>query len=131
MKGKILVVEDDLPTRQLLKLWLSTEGYEVEFAADEPTALAFVQDWKPDAMLLDILLPAPVGFDICREAKRLADVPVMMMTARTIDSDAQKAKDAGADDFVQKPFDISDLIGRVTLLMKRQPGNHRTMMMTA
>lgn len=119
MKGRILVVEDDLPTRQLLKLWFSGEGYEVEFTADEHSTMDFIEKWRPDAVLLDLLLPAPVGFDICRQAKRVSDVPVMVMTARTLDSDRDSAFEAGADDFVLKPFEWADLLGKVRSMLQR------------
>jgi len=128
VKKKILVVEDDLPTRQLLKLWLSGEGYEVEFATDRNTAIDTIKKWHPDAVLLDILLPGSfLGFDICREAKQMSDTPVLIMTARTVDTDRQTAIEAGADEFVQKPFEWSELLAKVRSLLQPSASTSLTM----
>lgn len=122
------MVEDDLPTRQLLKLWLSGEGYEVEFATDRGTAIDTIKKWHPDAVLLDILLPGSLlGFDICREAKQMSDIPVLIMTARTVDTDRQTALEAGADDFVQKPFEWSELLAKVRSLVQSSASTSLTM----
>jgi len=118
VKKRVLVVEDDLPTRQLLNLWLTGEGYEVRFAMNESSTLEAAEKWDPDLMLIDVLLPDELGFEICESVRERTSVPVMVMTARTIDADRDAAFAAGADDFIQKPFDWSDLVERVRRLLQ-------------
>jgi len=123
VKKRILVVEDDLPTRQLLNVWLTAEGYEVRFAMNSSSTFEVLNEWKPDLMLIDILLPNELGFGICESIRQTMRIPIVMMTARTLDSDRDTALSVGADDFIQKPFDWSDLVNRIKHLLRENNRN--------
>ena len=102
---RILVVDDEPQLRRALERALKLEGYEVELAADGDQALAAVGGRSPDAILLDVLMPKRDGLSVCRELRERGDrTPVLMLTARDAVSDRVDGLDAGADDYVVKPF---------------------------
>src|SRR4051794_16170969 len=116
----ILVVDDDAPIRRMLDRTLSAEGYAVETAADGGAALAAVERSTPDLIVLDVAMPGVDGFAVSRRlrGKGLA-VPVLLLTARDAVSDRVAGLDAGADDYLVKPFATEELLARVRALLRR------------
>ena len=111
--AKILVVEDEESYRETLAILLPKEGHEVVVAADGHEALARFADSKPDLILLDLMLPGISGNEVCRTIRQTSNVPIIMLTARTDSEDIVKGLEAGADDYVPKPFDSAVLIARI------------------
>ena len=120
MNQRLLIVEDELPMRTALKDCLEAEGYRVLTAADGEVGLERALKEKPDLILLDIMLPKLDGFALCAELRRLAlDVPVLMLTAKGQVQDRVTGLDAGADDYLVKPFSTDELLARVRALLRR------------
>jgi two-component system response regulator MprA len=118
---KILVVDDERAVRDALRRALELQGYEVDLAADGAEALARLEaDGHPDAVVLDILMPGIDGLEVCRRIRRGGDaVPVLMLTARDAVGDRVEGLDAGADDYLVKPFALEELLARVRALIRR------------
>jgi two-component system phosphate regulon response regulator PhoB len=118
----ILVVEDEVPLLTLLRYNLEKQGFRVEEAADGQEALLRVAEQRPDLVLLDWMLPALSGLEVCRQLRRrpaTRDLPIIMVTARTEDQDAVRALDTGADDHISKPFVMEALLARIRALLRR------------
>jgi len=118
----ILVVDDEAPLLTLLRYNLEKAGFRVEEAVDGHDALAAIAEGLPDLVLLDWMLPALSGIEVCRQLRRKPEtrnLPIIMLTARTEDHDAVRALDTGADDHVSKPFAIDALIARIRALLRR------------
>ena len=113
MSSRILVVDDDVALAEMIGIVLQNEGYEVVFCADGSAALAQFQEHNPDLVLLDVMLPGMDGFDVCRAIRRVSDAPIVMLTARSDTSDVVTGLEAGADDYVPKPFKSKELVARV------------------
>jgi two-component system phosphate regulon response regulator PhoB len=121
----ILVVEDEAPLLTLLRYNLEKQGFRVEEATDGQEALLRVAEVAPDLILLDWMLPALSGLEVCRQLRRKAptrDLPIIMVTARTEDQDAVRALDTGADDYIAKPFVMDALMARIRALLRRSSG---------
>ena len=119
-KARLLIVEDELHMREALEKCLSAEGYRVLTAPDGEQGLRRALAEKPDLVLLDIMMPRLDGFALCRELRRLADpVPVLMLTAKSQVGDRVHGLDAGADDYLVKPFSTDELLARVRALLRR------------
>jgi two-component system, OmpR family, response regulator MprA len=118
---KILVVDDERAVRDSLRRALELQGYEVELAVDGEEALAQLEaNGQPDAVLLDVLMPGIDGLEVCRRIRRSGrEVPVLMLTARDAVGDRVAGLDAGADDYVVKPFALEELLARVRALLRR------------
>jgi two-component system, OmpR family, response regulator MprA len=118
---KILVVDDERAVRDSLRRALELEGYEIDLAADGAEALAKLEDGaEPDAMILDVLMPGTDGLEVCRRIRREGSrLPVLMLTARAEVGDRVAGLDAGADDYVTKPFALEELLARVRALLRR------------
>ncbi|MCH2408624.1 MAG: response regulator transcription factor [Acidimicrobiales bacterium] len=119
MTIKILVVEDDERIRTAVRLALEKEGWEVFEAASGEEALEIFQNQICDIVLIDIMLPGIDGFEVCRKIRRLGDVPIVMVTARSDSHDVVAGLEAGADDYLRKPFDPKELSARVRALLRR------------
>ena len=118
---KILVVDDDRAVRDSLRRALVLEGYEVELAADGGEALRSLTQAAPDAMVLDLQLPDIDGLEVCRRLRSIGDpTPVLMLTARDAVGDRVEGLDAGADDYLVKPFDLNELFARLRALLRRR-----------
>lgn len=118
--AKVLLVDDDKKTVELARLYLEKDGYRVIVAYDGRQALASARQKKPDLIVLDVMLPELDGFDICRILRTEGDkVPIIMLTARTLDDDKLRALDLGADDYVTKPFSPRELVARVRAVLRR------------
>ena len=118
---KILVVDDERAVRDSLRRALELQGYEVELASDGAEALArLAENSQPDAVVLDILMPGVDGLEVCRQLRRRGNsVPVLMLTARDAVGDRVEGLDAGADDYVVKPFALEELLARLRALLRR------------
>ena len=123
MTGKrILVVDDDVKTVELVKLYLSRDGYRVLTSHNGLEALRLAQETHPDLIVLDLMLPGMDGLEICRTIREESDVPIIMLTARTTDEDKLAGLGLGADDYVTKPFSPRELAARVRAVLRRLPG---------
>ncbi len=121
MTGKILIVDDESGARAALEMLLYREGFEVRDASDGPTALELCATFRPDLILLDILMPGIDGFEVCRRIKATPETrltPVVLITGLSDTEDRIKGINAGADDFLSKPIDINELLARVRMLMR-------------
>src|SRR2546422_3681300 len=117
---RILIIEDELPMRTALTDVLQAEGYRVLSAADGESGLRRALDEKPDLILLDIMMPKLDGYEVCAELRRLSNpVPVLMLTAKGMVEDRVTGLDAGADDYLVKPFSTEELLARVRALLRR------------
>ena len=118
---KILVVDDERAVRESLRRALELEGYQVELAADGPEALERIGNGdQQDAVILDVLMPEMDGLEVCRHIRRTGStLPVLMLTARDAVGDRVAGLDAGADDYVVKPFALEELLARVRALLRR------------
>ena len=112
-EAHLLVVDDEPNIRDLLASSLRFAGFEVSIAGDGNGALKTVEKTSPDLVVLDVMLPGMDGFDVCRAIRRVSDVPIVMLTARSDTSDVVTGLEAGADDYVPKPFKPKELIARV------------------
>ena len=118
---KILVVDDERAVRESLRRALELEGYEIELAADGREALERLEaDSQPDALILDVLMPGVDGLEVCRRLRRTGSrLPVLMLTARDAVENRVAGLDAGADDYVTKPFALEELLARIRALLRR------------
>ena len=119
MSVRILTVEDDERIRTAVSLALQEEGWEVEETSNGEDALAAFSRQPSDVVLIDIMLPGIDGFEVCRKIRRLGDVPIVMVTARSDSHDVVAGLEAGADDYLKKPFDPKELSARVRALLRR------------
>ncbi len=121
--AKILVVEDDSAVREALARALRFEGYDIETARDGGVALSILEDSSKDLVILDVMMPYVDGVEVCRRIRAGGDqVPVLMLTARTALGDRVEGLDAGADDYVTKPFALDELLARIRALLRRASG---------
>lgn len=122
MTPHVLVVEDEEPIAQLLKYNLEKEGYRVSVAGDGEEALLLADEGKPDLVVLDWMLPKLAGIEVCRRLRSARDsrnTPIVMLTARGEEGDRIRGLDTGADDYVVKPFQMSELLARLRAVMRR------------
>jgi two-component system, OmpR family, response regulator MtrA len=122
MDARILLVEDDPSIREVTALGLRNAGFTVETAADGREGLDRALAGAFDLVLLDVMLPGLDGLDICRAIRRTSMVPVVMLTARTDTIDVVVGLEAGADDYVKKPFDVPELVARIRAALRRAGG---------
>jgi two-component system response regulator MprA len=121
---KVLVVDDERAVRESLRRALELEGYEVELAEDGDVALArLAANGQPDAVILDVLMPTVDGLEVCRRLRRAGNaIPVLMLTARAEVDSRVAGLDAGADDYLPKPFALEELLARLRALLRRSAG---------
>ena len=119
---KVLVVDDDVKTVELVRLYLDRDGYQVLTAYNGVEALRLAHENYPDLIVLDLMLPDIDGLEVCRTLRRESDVPIIMLTARTTDQDKLTGLDLGADDYITKPFSPKELVARVRAVLRRLPG---------
>jgi len=123
MAGKrVLIVDDDVKTVELVKLYLDRDGYRLLTAYDGVEALRLAREGHPDLIVLDLMLPGIDGLEVCRTLRAESDVPIIMLTARTTDEDKLTGLGLGADDYVTKPFSPRELAARVRAVLRRLPG---------
>jgi two-component system, OmpR family, phosphate regulon response regulator PhoB len=122
MSAKVLVVEDEEAISQLLAYNLEREGFRVDVAPDGDEALVAVSEARPDLVLLDWMLPNVSGIELCRQLRARGDtreIPIIMLTARGEEDDRIRGLDRGADDYVTKPFSMSELVARMRAVLRR------------
>ncbi|MBI4296443.1 MAG: response regulator transcription factor [Chloroflexi bacterium] len=116
---RVLVVDDDAKTVELVRLYLNRDGYKVFVASDGVEALRLARELHPDLIVLDLMLPGMDGLQVCRTLRTESDVPIIMLTARTTEDDRLAGLDLGADDYVTKPFSPKELAARVRAVLRR------------
>jgi DNA-binding response OmpR family regulator len=121
----VLVIEDDVRIRRIVAMSLSAEGLDVHEAGTGEHGLEVLRERSVDVILLDLVLPGMDGFEVCRQIRRTWDTPVIMVTARSDSSDVVDGLEAGADDYVTKPFVARELSARIRALVRRSRGGHR------
>jgi two-component system, OmpR family, response regulator MprA len=119
MNERILIVEDDPAILKLLQRGLSYEGYTVDTATDGRSGLNMARDHSPDLVILDWMLPGMDGLDVCHRLRLGGAVPILMLTAKDTIQDRVQGLDAGADDYMVKPFNLDELTARVRALLRR------------
>ena len=130
MATRILTVEDDAGIRSSLRIALEDEGYAVAEAESAEDALECFDSEPPDVVLVDLMLPEQDGFELCRQLRKRSDLPIVVVTARTDTHDVVAGLEAGADDYVTKPFQVKELAARIRSLLRRvrtvEPGGLET-----
>src|SRR5215216_7648210 len=119
--GRVLVVEDDAEIADVLRRSLRQEGHEVRTAGDGVEALDAAEEFVPDLVVLDLGLPRLDGVEVCRRLRAESDVPILILTARTETEDRVRGLDTGADDYLPKPFERTELLARIRALLRRRP----------
>lgn len=119
--GRILIVDDDPQLRRVLKMTLADEGYEVEDARTGEEAQEILRTSRYDLMLLDMNMPGMGGFETCKAVRAVSDLAIIMLTVRNTEQDKVAALDAGADDFITKPFSMPELLARIRAALRRAP----------
>ena len=116
---RMLVVEDDPDTQQMLTMILRSEGYDVLTAGNGPLGLELLRKMGPDLVLLDWMLPGMEGIEVCSRAREISNVPIIMLTAKTATEDRIAGLDQGADDYLAKPFEPEELLARIRAQLRR------------
>ena len=116
---RILVVDDEPQLARVLRTGLKTHGYDVRVAADGVSALETFGDWRPDLVVTDLAMPEMGGLELCRRLRELSQVPVIVLSVRGEEKTKVEALDAGADDYVTKPFGMDELLARVRAQLRR------------
>ena len=116
---KILVVDDEALLVKGIRFNLQNEGYEVITGSDGLEAVQAVQSQRPDLVVLDVMMPNMDGLSACAKIREFSDVPIIMLTARSEDADKIRALDAGADDYLTKPFSVEELLARIRTTLRR------------
>ncbi len=119
--AKILVVDDEPQIRRVMRTTLTSRGYMIVDARSGEQGLEILQSQRPDLVILDVNMPGMGGLEACREIRRNSDVPIIMLTVRNTERDKVRALDAGADDYVVKPFGIEELLARIRAALRRSP----------
>jgi two-component system, OmpR family, response regulator MtrA len=126
MDARILVVEDDASIRELTERGLRSAGFQVLTAATGDEGLARFRSDRPDAVVLDVMLPGMDGLEVCKAIRAASAVPVVMLTARSDTLDVVVGLESGADDYVTKPFEMAELVARVRASLRRASGSDRS-----
>ena len=119
MKTKIMVVDDDPNIRELVRLYLEKEGFEVTCAERGDEAVKVFRASPPNLMLLDVMLPGMDGWQVCREVRKISNIPIIMLTAKDETFDKVLGLELGADDYIVKPFDMKELVARIKAVIRR------------
>lgn len=118
-KGRVLVVDDDAPLAEMLTIVLRQDGFDSRVCARGDEALAAFRDYRPDVVLLDLMLPGKDGIDVCKEIRAESGVPIVMLTAKGDTVDVVVGLESGADDYVVKPFKPKELVARIRARVRR------------
>ena len=119
MGSTVLIVEDDIHTTELVRMYLARDGHKVLTATDGLEGLRVAGEARPDLVVLDLMLPGLDGMEVCRQLRETSDVPVIMLPARVEEADRLAGLDLGADDYVTKPFSPKELAARVRAVLRR------------
>ena len=121
MPGRILVIDDETQITRVLRAALSAQGYDVRTANDPEEGLRTFKDWPPDLVITDLMMPGMSGVEVCRAIRSQGSTPVLVLSVREHERSKVEALDAGADDYVTKPFGIQELLARVRAHLRRAP----------
>jgi two-component system KDP operon response regulator KdpE len=121
MPGRILVIDDESQITRVLRAALSAQGYDVRTANDPEEGLRLFRDWPPDLVITDLMMPTMSGVEVCRLIRTQSATPVLVLSVREHERSKVEALDAGADDYVTKPFSIQELLARVRAHLRRAP----------
>jgi DNA-binding response OmpR family regulator len=116
---KVVVIDDERHLRELLELGLGEDGFEVRSAADGRAGLTLVRDWRPDAIVLDVMLPFVDGLELLPMLRRITEAPILMLSAKADTDDRITGLRRGADDYISKPFDMTELAARLHSALRR------------
>jgi two-component system KDP operon response regulator KdpE len=119
----ILLVDDESQITRALRTSLSSHGYDIRVANDGDTALEIMKDWAPDLVITDLAMPNMDGLELCRQLRTKTQIPIIVLSVRGEERTKVKALDAGADDYVTKPFGIEELLARVRANLRRKRRN--------
>ena len=120
-KQRILIADDEPQITRVLRTGLSTHGYDVRVAADGETALDTFNDWHPDLVVTDLSMPNMDGLELCGRLRVISQVPIIVLSVKGEEKTKVEALDAGADDYVTKPFGIEELLARIRATLRRAP----------
>ena len=119
VKGNILVVDDEAQITRVLKTTLSSQGYGIRSASDGEEALQLMKDWTPDLVVTDLRMPNMDGLELCRRIRTESHIPIIVLSVKGEETIKVEALDAGADDYITKPFSINELLARVRATLRR------------
>jgi two-component system, OmpR family, KDP operon response regulator KdpE len=119
--NKILVVDDETQITRVLRTSLSVQGYDIRVANDGEMALEIMKDWSPQLIITDLAMPNVNGIQLCRSVRAISEVPIIVLSVRGQEQQKVEALDAGADDYVTKPFSMNELLARVRANLRRAP----------
>ncbi len=115
----ILIADDEAQIREILRIYFEKEGFKVVEAADGAEAIVQAQAGKPDIMILDIMMPVLDGLEVCKQVRKISDMPIIMLTAKDDDDDRILGLETGADDYITKPFNTREVVARVKAVLRR------------
>lgn len=118
-KQKILIADDEAQIREILRIYFENEGFEVAEAENGAETIAKTQSEKPDILLLDIMMPVLDGIEVCKQVRKMSDIPIIMVTAKDEDDDRITGLEIGADDYITKPFNAREVVARVNAVLRR------------
>lgn len=121
--NKILVVDDEAQITRVLRTSLRAHKYEIRTAADGVSALDTFHDWKPDLIITDLQMPEMNGIELCREIRKISNIPIIVLSVKGEEKTKVEALDAGADDYITKPFGMDELLARVRATLRRFSAN--------
>jgi two-component system, OmpR family, KDP operon response regulator KdpE len=121
MAERILVLDDEIQITRVLRTSLAAQRYDVRTANDPEEALRLFEEWQPDLVITDLMMPGMTGVDFCRAVRRKSHTPIVVLSVRDQERSKVEALDAGADDYVTKPFSFQELLARVRAHLRRAP----------
>ena len=119
IKQKVLIVDDEVAIQELIRFNLEQSGFETEVAGDGIAALEMFESYRPDLIVLDLMLPGKDGYDVCKEIRRTSNVPIIMLTAKETELERVLGLELGADDYITKPFSPLELVARIKAVLRR------------
>jgi len=122
VKQKILIVDDEASIQELIRFNLEQSGFDTETASDGLEALEKFESYKPDLIVLDLMLPGKDGYDVCKDIRRTSNVPIIMLTAKETELERVLGLELGADDYITKPFSPLELVARIKAVLRRANG---------
>jgi two-component system alkaline phosphatase synthesis response regulator PhoP len=122
VKQKVLIVDDEVSIQELIRFNLDQAGFDTEVANDGIQAVEMFESYKPDLIVLDLMLPGKDGYDVCKEIRRTSNVPIIMLTAKETELERVLGLELGADDYMTKPFSPLELVARIKAVLRRASG---------
>lgn len=122
VKQKVLIVDDEISIQELIRFNLEQAGFDTEVASDGIAAIEAFESYRPDLIVLDLMLPGKDGYDVCKEIRRTSNVPIIMLTAKETELERVLGLELGADDYITKPFSPLELVARIKAVLRRASG---------